>query len=139
VSGHESTCLEDTIRASFEDVWHDRVTSASVSQEVIILSDHDTSRDVLLARASRACSFEIQDPEQQKAWDSLLMREMRTMAERGQVWVGRRRDRRNAGQTDLEEYQRSQPARMDADSDSVHLSSPSVASEAGRRMDTWIL
>ena len=91
------TGFEGTIRQSFEDVWNDRVASSSTSQEIIILSDHDTPSETIQARASRACSFEIHDPDKRKAWDSPFMREIRLMTERGQVWVGRPRYDLGAG------------------------------------------
>ena len=123
------TNFENTIRVSFEDVWHDRVSSASTSQEVIMLSDHDTPSEILLARASRACSFEIQDPEQQKAWDSPLMQEMRMMAELEQVWVGRPKNREGMERADLDECEQHQPVGMSAETDSDRSASPSMASE----------
>ena len=100
------TGLEGTIRQSFEDVWNGRVASSSASQDIIILSDHDTPTETLRARASRACSFEIQDPEQQTAWDNPVMREIRLIAERGQVWAGRSRGREATGLADLGEHER---------------------------------
>jgi len=123
------TNFENTIRASFEDVWHERVSSASTSQEVVMLSDHDTPSEALLAHAPRACSFEIQESEQQKAWDSPLMREMRMIAERGQVWVGRPKDRRGMERTDLDDDEQHQPVGMSAETNSDGSASPSMASE----------
>ena len=89
------TGLERTLQASFEEVWQERVPHASVSQEIIILGDHDMPNDDLLARASRTCTFQIREPGAQEAWESSLMRETRLMAERGQVWVGQPRETRN--------------------------------------------
>ena len=94
------TGTESRLKEALITVLQNNASRVTVEQDVIMLSEHNTTNGELFQRAARASRFQVDTADDARGsaevmWCTGLMREASIMAARGYMWVGETSNRGN--------------------------------------------